>query len=120
MSDRVAGWPLTGPPAPAERPWLWRRSRGLNQVEAAARLGVGRGLVSAVERGLADPARLGAVPVVAATGSLALALARRRSGLGLAGAAARLGVSGVTLLAMERRADPVLVEFWRGFTFACK
>jgi DNA-binding XRE family transcriptional regulator len=111
MPDRLT-------PTPAEALWLWRRSRGLNQAGAAARLGVGRGLVSAVERGLADPARLGRLRVVAATPSLELALMRRRSGLGLAGTAARLGVSPPTLLAMEDRADPALTKFWRGFTFA--
>lgn len=101
MADRLT---------PAERLWLWRRAQGLTQTRAAARLGVGRGTVSAAERGLTAAPR---VPVVAATPALRLALHRRRSGLGLVGAAARLGVSGVTLLAMERRADPRLADFWR-------
>lgn len=105
---------------PGEALWLWRRTRGLNQAEAATRLGIGRGLVSALELGRATPGPGIRVPVVAATPGWTLVLARRRSGLGLAGVAARLGVSRPTVLAMERRADPALTKFWLGFTFARK
>lgn len=50
---------------------------------------------------------------------LLLRLARRRSGLGLRGAAARMGVSHQTLLNWEAAGEEVLVEWWRrrGFTF---
>lgn len=109
---------LTPELTPAEALWLWRRSHGLNQAAAAVRLGCGRGLVSAVERGVGQPRpgwRLGVAP---ATPSLRLALARRRSGYTLDRLAARLGVSRPTLLAMERRGDPALTKFWQGFTFA--
>jgi DNA-binding XRE family transcriptional regulator len=109
---------------PAEDLWAWRRSRGLTQVEAAARFGVCHQVLSWLENGL-RPVPAG---ITARTGCqsppepLLAVLARRRYGRGLAGTAALAGVSKVTWLAWERATDPRVRAFWegRGFRFPLK
>lgn len=39
-------------------------------------------------------------------------LVRRKSGLGLKAAARAFGISHVTLIKMEREADPALIDLW--------
>lgn len=106
---------------PAEELWLWRRSKGLTQRQAAARLGVGRGRLSRAERdGVLEPPHAAWRPVSDPGTPALLALARRRSGLGLRGVADAAGISHRTLLAWERDGAEALVAWWerRGFTFA--
>lgn len=107
LADRTAGEAL----------WLWRVAEGLTQARAAVLLRVGRTALSAAENAAQTrfkPPR-GRTPPTRAI----LRLARRRSGLGLAGTAAAAGVSRVTVVAREKRADPAMVAFWeaRGFWF---
>lgn len=103
--------------------WAWRLQNGLTQARAGKRLGISRHRVSAIETGLPG-GRILATLLRNFTPTLGtmLALARRRYGLGLLRTAEAIGVSAVTLLAWERRADPRLLTFWarRGFTFAPK
>lgn len=102
-------------PTPAERLWLWRRTTSLTQADAAARLGVPLRRYQRAEAGENSVQ----VPRGAPRPTLGdlCALARRRSRLGLRAAAARLGISHVTLLAWERGSDPRLVEGWRVLGF---
>ncbi len=105
----------------AEELWLWRKSRGATQRRAAEALGVGRNRLQAAERDAAHalpdaPWR----PIRAVPTPLLLALARRRSGLGLRGVAAAAGISHRTVILWERSGADPLVAWWerRGFTFA--
>lgn len=101
------------PKTPAEHLWTQRRAAGLGIHAAARALGMGHTTYWRCERG--------EHPIPALRGPLArakpglhvlLALARRRSGLGLAGVAAALKVSRVTVLKWERETDPRIIEFW--------
>lgn len=100
-----------------EELWLARRALGRTQAAQARALGVSRGRLSLLEL---DAAQGGPRVRFEPSLPLLLALARRRSRLGLRGVARAAGVSHRTLLKWEARADPKLVEFWvgRGFTFA--
>lgn len=105
-----------------ERLWLARKAAGLTQVKAAKRAGVGENAYAGAEKDLNAAVR-GPVPGIPAvrrpTMAQMLALARRRSGLGLRGLAKAGSVTKVTVLAWERAGRPELVRFWekRGFTF---
>lgn len=106
---------------PAEELWLSRKAIGRTQGGQAAWLGVSRSSLQDSERNGPVPMLLGLwQPVSGPDLPLLLALARRRSGLGLTGVARRAGVSRVTVLAWEKNEDRRLLEFWagRGFTFA--
>lgn len=100
------------------RLWLWRRHEGLTGHRAAAALGMGRNAYWEAEdgrRALEFPVpSIGKPPL-----PLLLQLARKRSGLGLAGTASRLGITHPTLLKRERAGDGEIRSFWekRGFTF---
>lgn len=125
--------------------WLWRWIAERDQSHVAERFGVCRQSVSAWEVGDRPVPRYvdarigrdlppglhpgctpgagfrqheagGSAADVIYAGPLA-ALARRRSGWGLAGVARKAGVSRRTILAWERRGDPRLIRFWSRFTF---
>lgn len=105
-----------------EELWIARKAAGLTQVEAARRAGVGETAYLAAEKDR-NPPRIASVPGISrvrapSLGAL-LALARRRSGLGLGGVAAGLRVTKVTVLTWERAGDYRLRNFWtrRGYGF---
>lgn len=107
---------------PGEELWLARKAAGLTSYEAAARAGVGRNAYRDAELdrnpgagGLKTGLRKVGKPGLPAL----LALARRRSKLGLGGVAARVKASRMTVLARERAGEPILKLFWelRGFRF---
>jgi DNA-binding XRE family transcriptional regulator len=107
---------------PGEKLWLARRAAGKTSYEAAALAGVGRNAYREAERDenpAPAPLKTGLKPVSRPSLALLLALARRRSGLGLDRTAKVLSISRMTVLAAERRGDPALVRFWekRGFRF---
>lgn len=111
-----------GTRTPGEELWLARKAAGLTSYEAAARAGVGRGRYRDAERDrnpALDPLKTGLRRVSRPSLALLLALARRRSGLGLNLVAELVGVSKVTLHAREGRVDAGLRAFWegRGFWF---
>lgn len=101
-----------------ERLWVWRKQEGLTGHEAAARLGVGRGLFWEAEAGRRElPV---AYPSIGRPGlPLLLRLARKRSGIGLVELAYRLSTTHPTLLLREREGDHGLRAWWegRGWTF---
>jgi DNA-binding XRE family transcriptional regulator len=99
----------------AENVWLDRRRRGLTQSAYAAAVGIGRTLLSDIERDSYPPV-FNYKPVVPTLGDLC-ALARRRSEVKLSRLERLLGVSKVTILAYERRGDKALAAFWRGRGF---
>ena len=107
---------------PGEELWLARKAAGLTAYQAARRAGVGRGRYRDAERdrkpGVA-PAQAGLKAVPRPDLAALLALARRRSGLGLAGVAARVKATRPTVHAWERAGEPFLKLFWelRGFRF---
>jgi len=110
---------------PGERLWLARKGLGLSQVQAAALAGVGETAYGKAEKvlfGAPTPFKSPFPPISKPSLPVLLALARRRSGLGLDGTAAALGVSKVTLLAWERDGGPGLKVFWerRGYVFPKK
>ncbi len=106
----------------AERLWLTRTfGQGVSQDVAAPGAGLSHNRYVAMELG-----RLPLTPVL--KGQLSarkpalgqrLRLARRRSGRQLRALATAVGVSHVTFLKLERRADLRLVRFWEsnGFRF---
>ena len=107
----------------AERLWLYRKARGYSGEAVAGVFKVGHGAYKAVEQAVRPLPKewrwavtLAGTHPGTATGLL---IARRRSGLGLRGAARAMGVSHVWLLAMERACDPRIKAFWvaRGFKF---
>jgi DNA-binding XRE family transcriptional regulator len=107
-----------------ERLWIIRRRQGLAQDAVARAAGLGEKTYAAFETGAVGvpDALLGsdnARRLWHPTPPEKLALARRRAGKGLAAVAQAVKVSRVTLLAMERRADPALRHFWErcGFRF---
>lgn len=107
---------------PAEELWLARKAAGLTSEQAALAAGIGRSAYRAAELGripLPAPFKTGLVKVRAPSTPLLLALARRRSGLGLAGLAKAGSVSRVTVLAWERAGRGELVRFWEkhGYRF---
>lgn len=107
---------------PGEELWLSRKANGLTSYEAAARAGVGRNRYRDAELGRnpgPTPLKTGLRRVSKPSLALLLALARRRSELGLLEIVRFLQTSRVTLHAMEGRGDPILQEFWvrRGFRF---
>lgn len=103
-----------------ERLWLWRRQEGLTGHEAAAFLGVGRGLYWEAEAGR-RPLPTGVRTPSPGRPSVEdlLALARRRAGWGLLGTARKAKITHPTLLAWERTGAQNLLIWWenRGFTF---
>lgn len=107
---------------PGEELWLARKAAGWTQVDAAREAGVPRDAYVDVEAGRKPVSKAvrRAVGRVRPDLPALLALARRRSGIGLGGLAAALSVSRVTVLAAERRGDPALVRFWhkRGYRFS--
>lgn len=111
---KIALWIWT----PGERLWLARRASGESLGTFAARFRIGRNLYHKFEKDEIERRRLHVARPRPAEGDLA-ALARRRSGLGLAGTARAAGVSRVTVLAWEEACDPRIVNFWRkrGFRF---
>lgn len=107
---------------PGEELWLARKATGLTSYEAASRAGVGRNAYREAELDRnpgPTPFKTGLLKVSRPSLALLLALARRRSGYGLAKIVRAAGRSKVTLLAWERAGDPRLVSFWegRGFNF---
>lgn len=107
---------------PGEALWLARKAAGVTAYQAAARAGVGRNAYRDAERdrlGAVGPLKTDLPPVSKPGLAALLALARRRSGLGLDGVAARVKASRVTVMAWERAGEPFLKLFWelRGFRF---
>ena len=105
---------------PGEKLWLVRKAAGLTQAEAGRRAGIGENAVGEAEkdrRAAPAPLKQAVRAVSRPSLPLLLALARRRSGIGLAGVAEALGVSRVTVLAWEREGRPNLKAFWRGYGF---
>lgn len=101
------------PRTPAE--WLWarRRAAGLGIPAAAKALGIGRTTYGLCEQGQHPiPPPRGPMVRPEPTLPVLLALARRRSGMGLVRIAKALRISRVTLLRWEREADPRIIEFW--------
>jgi hypothetical protein len=106
---------------PAEELWLSRKAIGRTQAGHAAWLGVSRSSLQASELYGPVPMLDGLwTPVKAPGANLLLALARRRSGLGLKGAARVIGVCHVTVFNWELKGDQRLIDFWekQSFTFA--
>jgi transcriptional regulator with XRE-family HTH domain len=101
-------------PTMGERVWVWRRRQELTLVEAAQRLGVGRGhLVDwEADRSVPPPSVCRRVASLTLTSTEVLRLLRRRSGLGSRGAAMAYGVSHVSLLRLERIADDELKRWY--------
>ena len=99
-----------------EEAWLRRKTAGRTQAEEAARLGVSRPTLWAVERGLA-PLRASMRGYSQPTRTGLLWLARRRSGMGLREAALMAGVSHRTFLIWEKAGDTRLVRFWKAWGF---
>ena len=105
---------------------LGRNGSSMNQIEAAARIGIGPKLYNKLENGLHT--RLSAEeassllealgPLVPTTGELCF-LARRRSGTLLMSLERALGVSRPRYHELERAGDPAMIQFWqeRGFRF---
>lgn len=107
---------------PGERMWLARVfDQGVSQDVMAVRAKISHNRYVDAELGRCEPIPLfkgmfdGQIPPL----QQRLRLARRRSGRQLWSLAAAVGVSHVTLLKMERRADSRLVAFWKtqGFRF---
>lgn len=103
-----------------EQLYMWRMREGITQEEGAKRLFLGERAYLEAEhdrldfrlpKGVRLPKRF-KLPELCY-------LARRRHGLTLEATAKAFGVSKVTLLARERRADPELVAAWekRGYLF---
>lgn len=92
---------------PAENLWLWRRRQDFTKAQAATALCISEYRYSLLESGEGKPKRR----ITPTPGDLC-ALARRRYGLELRGTAELLKMSHVTLLAMERRSDAVLIAEW--------
>lgn len=104
----------------AEELWLARKAIGRTQAVQAAWLGVSRSTLQASERDGPVPSLSGLwKPISTPETPLLLALARRRSGLGLRGAARAVGVCHVTVFNWENQGDQRLIDFWarRGFRF---
>lgn len=104
----------------AEELWLARKAIGRTQAGQAAWLGVSRSALQGAELGRPTPCLNGLwKPIQAPETPLLLALARRRSGLGLRGAARLMGVSHVSVFKWEMSGDQRLIDFWarRGFRF---
>lgn len=106
---------------PGEELWVRRKEAGLTMPKAARAAGLGRTTWWLYESGRkAPPAEvLGPRRAFISLPTL-LALARKRSGLGIHRTARTLGpMSHVTLLAREARGDPSLRAAWegRGFWF---
>jgi len=106
-----------------EQLWLWRMSRDLSQAQAAARLGLTPKQIWKMEADVKEydvanklrvPRTRGDEPPTLA---LLCRLARRRHGEGLYGTARLLGISHMTLLQRESRADPGLVATWEGLGY---
>ncbi len=101
----------------AEQLWLARRyGQGVSQDIAAPRAKLSHNLYVDMELGrrpLTGPLRALAARAGGLTLPQQLRLARRRSRRQLAPLAKAIWVSRVTYLAMERRADPRLIAFWR-------
>ena len=100
-----------------ERFWIARRNLNITQQAMAKRFRMGIKIYNRVERDLED-----AICVVPQQPREVLqvhlcALARRRDGRDLREIAELVGVSHVTLLAMERRNDPKLVMAWRAIGY---
>lgn len=106
----------------AERLWIVRTfEQGLSQDLAAPKAGLSHRKYVDIELGRAPltPLLKGRLSARKPPLGQRLRLARRRSRRGLRPLAAAVGVSHVTLLKMELRADPKLVNFWKsqGFRF---
>lgn len=107
---------------PGEDLWIARKAAGKTAIEAAALAGVSRHAYAETERDRNSghaPFKTGLKRVLKPSVGLLLALARRRSGLGLAGLAKAGSVSRVTVHAWERAGRGELVRFWekRGYKF---
>jgi hypothetical protein len=105
-----------------ERVWIDRVfGQGVSQDVAAPKAGLGHNRYVDVELDRAEPppALKGALSARNLPLQQRLRLARRRSGRQLRPLAKAVGVSHVTLLKMEIRADVQLVLFWKaqGFRF---
>ncbi len=108
--------------SPPERLWLVRVfEQGVSQDLAAPRAGVSHRRYVDMELGrrALEPALKGQLSALKPPLGQRLRLARRRSGRHLRPLARAIGVSHVTLLKMELRADSRLVGFWekQGFVF---
>jgi DNA-binding XRE family transcriptional regulator len=96
---------------PGERFWLFRKRAKRSQRKAARRLGLGRITYYRIEHD-AHPAPACVPDITFLTAPERLRLARRRSGLTAMKIARSLGVSRVTFMEWEGRADPRLRAWW--------
>lgn len=98
----------------ADRLWIWRNRTGLTQAQAAAELGISVRTYRRIEDGkvpACDQIK-GRILTITLTVPERWMLVRRKSGLGLKAAARAFGISHVTLIKMEREADPALIDLW--------
>lgn len=104
---------------PGEILWCNRRAKGWTQTQAASWLDIPLKTYQRAERGECYLHSSLIKKWIAYPTGVVCALARRRSGLGMRGAAALLGLSHTTMLKMETESDPALCKLWRrqGFRF---
>ena len=94
--------------------WLWRKRTGLYARQAASRFGVSESIYHAMEDGIAEVTVTVPLDRFEVTNAERLRLRRRRDPRGRFELCRSLGVSHMTWLKWERRADPRLVAFWEG------
>jgi|HubBroStandDraft_4_1064222.scaffolds.fasta_scaffold00019_51 predicted transcriptional regulator len=101
------------PRTPGECLWCRRQKAGMRVADAAKALGLSRGGLWRAETDQ-GPCPMWLGPLARAKPGLPefLALARRRSGLGLGGVATALGVSRPTVHKMEREGNEKIIAFW--------
>jgi len=108
---------------PGEALWLARQTANQTSRQAARAAGMGKGRYHAAESDRGPiPRGLRGLQAKKVPLPILLALARRRSGLGLAGTALALKTSRVTVHAWEAAGDERLIHFWqkKGFTFGSR
>jgi len=98
----------------AERLFLWRSRKRMNQTQAARTFKRSRQYYSWMELGRRPVPKGAARITYPVHGREVLRLLRRRSGKTLEEIGRSIGVSRPTVMHFERETDPRLVEFWRG------
>lgn len=110
MTNGLPIWAERVIPTTGEVLWTWRKRNKLSIVVAAKTLLISRHSYMRAEHDRAGP--LPNHPRIVLTAPELLRLLRRRSDVGRDDVAARLGMSHVTYLRLERQADTRVVQLW--------